>query len=177
MKRLIILAAILVLAAGCVSQTSRPIEETSMEQHPSPQAKMVEWKANHGEYASSEGIEQCQNCHQPEDFCNKCHSYVGDAPILEEEAATTGGEETGEEAGEEAGEETAEEAGETQEASLHGVGKCDQCHDAPTMSDMAAGEHAEAFQKQPDIHKPLCSQCHEVETHCTKCHTLPEVMK
>lgn len=73
--------------------------------------------------------------------------------------------------------EEGEETGKAQEASLHGVGKCDQCHDAPTMSDMAAGEHAEAFQKRPGIHKPLCSQCHDVKTFCTKCHGLPEVMQ
>jgi len=102
-------------------------------------------------------------------------------------AGCTGGGETSpeaENAAEEAGqetteqpEETQEETGETQEASLHGVGKCDQCHDAPTMENMAAGLHKNAFEKQPDIHKPLCSQCHDVETHCTKCHALPEVMK
>ncbi len=65
----------------------------------------------------------------------------------------------------------------TKAQELHGVGKCDQCHDAPTVSDMAAGLHKEAFVKQPDIHKKLCSDCHDVSTFCGKCHDVPEVVK
>ncbi len=63
------------------------------------------------------------------------------------------------------------------QAALHGEGTCDNCHDAPTLEDMRSGLHKQAFEKQPSIHKPLCSNCHNVEQTCTKCHKLPEVMK
>jgi len=59
---------------------------------------------------------------------------------------------------------------------LHGVGTCDQCHDAPTLDAIRAGEHKLAFEKQPNIHKPLCSNCHNVEQTCTQCHELPPII-
>ena len=60
---------------------------------------------------------------------------------------------------------------------LHGVGKCDQCHDAYPVGDIAAGLHKTAFTKQPDIHKNLCSECHDVNTFCGKCHEVPDIVK
>ena len=65
----------------------------------------------------------------------------------------------------------------TKTEELHGVGKCDQCHDAPTVSDMAAGLHKDAFEKQPEIHKRLCSDCHDVNTFCATCHEVPGIVK
>jgi len=59
----------------------------------------------------------------------------------------------------------------------HGVGTCDQCHDPPTVNAMAKGIHKFAFTKQPEIHKNLCSKCHDVDVFCGKCHELPEIMK
>ncbi len=64
-----------------------------------------------------------------------------------------------------------------EQAALHGVGTCDQCHDAPTLEAMKSGEHKIAFEKQPNIHKPLCSNCHNVQETCTQCHELPAVMQ
>lgn len=60
---------------------------------------------------------------------------------------------------------------------LHGVGTCDQCHDPPTVKAMAGGIHKNAFEKQPDIHKTLCSNCHNVDKFCKQCHEFPQIMK
>ncbi len=59
---------------------------------------------------------------------------------------------------------------------LHGEGKCDQCHDAPTLEDMRAGLHKQAFEKF-EGHKNFCSECHNVQETCTKCHALPAIMQ
>lgn len=56
---------------------------------------------------------------------------------------------------------------------LHGVGTCDTCHEAPALDDTRAGKHKIAFEKQLDLHKDLCTQCHDVQTHCAQCHELP----
>ncbi len=71
----------------------------------------------------------------------------------------------------------AQEAPQAQQAALHGVGTCDSCHDAPTLDDMRAGKHANAFRKQPDIHKGLCKNCHNVEQDCSKCHAVPDIVE
>lgn len=60
---------------------------------------------------------------------------------------------------------------------LHGTGECDRCHDAYPVKDVAAGLHKAAFEKQPDIHKDLCSKCHDVRTFCGECHEVPEIVK
>ncbi|NOZ58199.1 MAG: hypothetical protein GXO66_01265 [Euryarchaeota archaeon] len=59
---------------------------------------------------------------------------------------------------------------------LHGEGKCDQCHDAPTMEDMRTGLHKQAFEKF-EGHKNFCQECHDVQKTCTQCHALPAVMQ
>ena len=61
-------------------------------------------------------------------------------------------------------------------AEIHGKGKCDQCHDAPTFAEMRTGLHKEAFEKF-EGHKNLCKDCHSVQTFCAKCHALPAVMQ
>ncbi len=77
----------------------------------------------------------------------------------------------------EAPKESAEEAAPGyEETALHGEGKCDQCHDAPTLKDMRAGLHKQAFEKF-EGHKNFCSECHDVQTTCTKCHELPAIMQ
>lgn len=63
------------------------------------------------------------------------------------------------------------------EVQLHGTGKCDQCHDAYPVGDIAAGLHKAAFDKQPDIHRNLCSECHDVNSFCGKCHEVPQIVK
>ena len=63
------------------------------------------------------------------------------------------------------------------EEELHGIGTCDQCHDPPTVNAMAKGIHQLAFTEQPEIHKNLCSKCHDVDVFCGKCHEVPEVIK
>jgi len=60
---------------------------------------------------------------------------------------------------------------------LHGKGTCDMCHDAPTLEKMRAGDHKLAFERDPELHKNLCGNCHEVNSFCGKCHPVPEVMK
>jgi|GEM_PF-1978048 hypothetical protein len=60
---------------------------------------------------------------------------------------------------------------------LHGKGTCDMCHDAPTLEEMRSGDHKFAFERDPDLHKNLCSKCHEVSSFCGKCHPVPEVIK
>ncbi|AKG91016.1 hypothetical protein GAH_01700 [Geoglobus ahangari] len=69
-----------------------------------------------------------------------------------------------------------EKAGSAQ-LDLHGVGKCDQCHEAYPVKDIAAGLHKAAFDKQPDIHKRLCSECHDVNSFCGQCHEVPDAVK
>ena len=59
----------------------------------------------------------------------------------------------------------------------HGIGTCDACHEAPTLEDMRSGLHKQAFEKQPSIHKPLCSQCHNIEVDCSTCHAIPLVVE
>ncbi len=50
------------------------------------------------------------------------------------------------------------------------------CHDAPTLKDMRAGLHKQAFEKF-EGHKNFCKECHDVQTTCTKCHELPAIMQ
>ncbi len=64
-----------------------------------------------------------------------------------------------------------------QEEKLHDFGECSKCHDAPSVSDMASGIHRSAFEKQTDIHKDLCTNCHDVKTFCGQCHEVPAFYK
>ena len=65
----------------------------------------------------------------------------------------------------------------TKAEKLHGKGTCDMCHDAPTLEKMRSGDHKLAFERDPDLHKNLCGNCHEVNSFCGKCHPVPEVVK
>lgn len=77
----------------------------------------------------------------------------------------------------EAPKETTEEAAPGyEETALHGEGKCDMCHEAPTLADIKAGKHKLAFEKY-EGHKNFCKECHDVQTFCSKCHELPAIMK
>jgi hypothetical protein len=175
----IAMLGILLLLSGCVAPPEKPVKDTSLEEHPSPKVDMVYWKANHGNEIASGKVSEdtCKNCHQPQKFCNKCHAYVG-VKLIEEggapAAAAPAQEEKAEEKAAEA--EVKEEAGETEEVVLHGEGKCDMCHDAPTLADMRSGLHKQAFEKF-DGHKNFCSECHDIQTTCTKCHELPAIMQ
>jgi len=172
MRRLIFLAALIFLVAGCVAPAEKPVKDSKLKEHPSPKVDMADWKANHGGYVKSEGEEKCLNCHQPDKFCNKCHSFVGGAPVIEGKAA-----EAKPAAAEEGAEEKkTEEAAEGQEAVLHGEGTCDGCHEAPALDYIRSGGHKVAFEKF-EGHKNFCSNCHDVETDCTKCHSLPAIMQ
>ncbi len=175
MKRFLIIALLVVaFAAGCVAPAKSPVE-TKLTKHPKPfDAEMAFWKANHGSTAKGQE-EECFTCHKPEKFCNKCHAFVGAAPIFEAKAASQpAAEKPAEQPAQEA---PAQEAPQAQQAALHGVGTCDSCHDAPSMDDMRAGLHANAFRKQPDIHKSLCKNCHNVAEQCSKCHAVPDVVE
>ena len=63
-----------------------------------------------------------------------------------------------------------------EEVALHAEDRCGTCHDAHATEDLAATKAA-AFEKFPG-HVEMCSECHEVETHCAQedCHPLPAVM-
>ncbi len=80
--------AVLVLLSGCVSPPEKPVKDTTLEKHPYPAGDidMNEWKAEHGEYVEENeetALQACKNCHpKPENFCNKCHAYVGGAPEI-----------------------------------------------------------------------------------------------
>ncbi|GBE55712.1 MAG TPA: cytochrome c [Euryarchaeota archaeon] len=85
MKKIIFLAAVLLLlAAGCISKTEMPVKISTLNEHPypSPGVSMKYWIANHGSYVNANGHQACLNCHEPTKFCDKCHSFVGGAPIF-----------------------------------------------------------------------------------------------
>jgi len=177
MRKVLIFIAVLgiILLSGCVAPPEKPVKDTTLKEHPSPKKDMVYWKANHGNEIESGAVseEACMGCHQPEKFCNKCHAYVG-VRLIEGGAAPAAA--PSEEKVEEGAAETKEEAGETKEVALHGEGKCDMCHEAPTLADIKAGKHKDAFEKY-EGHKNFCKECHDVQTFCAKCHPLPEIMK
>ncbi|WP_456370265.1 hypothetical protein [Geoglobus sp.] len=72
---------------------------------------------------------------------------------------------------------TGDEVQQSSSERLHGTGECDRCHDAYPVKDVAAGLHRAAFEKEPDVHRDLCSKCHDVETFCGECHGVPEIVK
>ncbi|WP_456475291.1 hypothetical protein [Candidatus Pyrohabitans sp.] len=177
MRKVLILIAmvgIVLLLSGCVAPPEKPVKDSKLQEHPSPKVSMEYWKANHGNEVESgrASEENCLNCHKPDQFCNKCHAYVGVKLIEagEAEAAPPAPEVKTEE------KEAKKEAAEAKAVALHGEGNCDMCHDAPTLSDMRTGLHKEAFEKF-EGHKNFCSQCHDVQKDCTKCHGLPAVMQ
>ena len=178
MRKVLIFIAVLgiILLSGCVAPPEKPVKDSKLKQHPSPQVDMVYWKANHGsEIESGKASEEdCKSCHNPANFCNKCHAYVG-VRLIEGGAAPAAA--PSEEKAEEGAAGTKEEAaGETKEVALHGEGKCDMCHEAPTLADIRAGKHKLAFEKY-EGHKNFCKECHDVQTFCSKCHELPAIMK
>ncbi len=180
MKKIIFLAAVLLLlAAGCISKTEMPVKISTLNEHPypSPGVSMKYWIANHGSYVNANGHQACLNCHEPTKFCDKCHSFVGGAPIFKAATPQTQAAVPSEKSTEQKTTTTAQAPKTEPQAALHGVGTCNVCHKAPTISAMAAGIHAKAFAEQPDIHKKLCKKCHDVKTFCTKCHALPAVIK
>lgn len=62
------------------------------------------------------------------------------------------------------------------EITLHDMGGCDQCHEAPTMEEMKEGLHKKALEEEPKIHRELCERCHDVYGFCKECHSLPEML-
>ncbi|WP_457554394.1 hypothetical protein [Candidatus Pyrohabitans sp.] len=175
MKRLLIFIAALSLMvlSGCVAPPEKPVKDSTLKEHPSPKVDMTYWKANHGKEveAGKASEESCINCHQPENFCNKCHAYVG---VRQIEVGTPPPPAAAEAPKEEKPAETQPEA--EAKPVLHGEGRCDQCHDAPTLEDMRTGLHKQAFEKF-EGHKNFCSECHNVQETCTKCHALPAIMQ
>jgi hypothetical protein len=174
MKKVLIFMALLgiLLLSGCVAPPEKPVKDSELKEHPSPKVDMVYWKANHGKEVEAGKVSEdtCMNCHQPEKFCNKCHAYVG-VRLIE------GGAPPSPAAGEEKPAEAQPPATEAEaKPALHGEGKCDQCHDAPSMEDMRTGLHASAFEKF-EGHKNFCQECHSVEKTCTQCHALPAIMQ
>ncbi|NOZ59381.1 MAG: hypothetical protein GXO66_07405 [Euryarchaeota archaeon] len=65
---------------------------------------------------------------------------------------------------------------ETQEEVLHGVGRCDQCHEALTLEEIRGGVHEQGFALF-EGHREFCRECHDVEETCTQCHGMPDVAR
>ncbi|NOZ59671.1 MAG: hypothetical protein GXO66_08900 [Euryarchaeota archaeon] len=177
MKRLLIFITVLaaLLLSGCVAPPEKPVKDSALKEHPSPKVDMTYWKANHGKEVGAGKVseESCLNCHQPEKFCNKCHAYVG-VRLIEAEGAAPAA--PAKEEAPEAQQPQPPAAEAEAKPALHGEGRCDQCHDAPTMEDMRTGLHKQAFEKF-EGHKNFCQECHNVEKTCTQCHALPAVMQ
>ncbi len=66
-----------------------------------------------------------------------------------------------------------QEAEPQKEEVLHGVGRCDQCHEALSLEDIRAGVHEQGFALF-EGHREFCRECHDVEETCTRCHGMPE---
>jgi len=57
---------------------------------------------------------------------------------------------------------------------LHGIGLCDNCHEAPDLDFIRSGGHKLAFEKF-EGHNTFCQNCHIAE-ECSSCHPPPEIV-